>query len=229
MQYYYNFNGTNIKRTNLIRDLGVLLDDKFILAKHIDNIADKAYKSLGFVLRECKPFTDIKAIQTVYYACVRSILEYACPMWNPMYVTYKAQLERIQKIFVNHLNYRRRFNVSSYEENCYRNGMLTLEQRRAVLDAGLLYDLVHGLVDCPDLVASLKYCTPARRTRHTSLLSVPSHSTNYAGNAPLSRLPRMYNKLFSKIDIFACSKSVFKAHIINAVKKQDNNSQNKTK
>ncbi|KAL4714918.1 hypothetical protein ACJJTC_014289 [Scirpophaga incertulas] len=49
--------------------------------------------------------------------------------------------------------------------------MLTLEQRRKTLDMGLLYDVVRGRLDCPELVEQVALRAPARRTRYTTLFS----------------------------------------------------------
>ncbi|CAG9135715.1 unnamed protein product [Plutella xylostella] len=47
----------------------------------------------------------------------------------------------------------------------------------------LLYDIVRNVVDCPELLGRIGYCTPRRRTRHTPLFQVPFCSTNYAANS----------------------------------------------
>ncbi|KAG7295266.1 hypothetical protein JYU34_022268 [Plutella xylostella] len=216
--FNYTFNDTIIERVSSVRDLGIILDSKFLLSEHIDHISNKAYRNLGFVIRSCKPFTNIGAIKSVYYAYVRSILEYACPIWSPHYTIYKERLEKVQKVFINHLNYRLRNSTNSYIDGCRINNLPTLEERRTLLDMSFLHDLVHGRVDCAGLVGSVAYCTPRRRTRHTALLHVPFHHTNYASNEPITRLARTYNKFFSNIDIFLHStKFAFKTKILNQI------------
>ncbi|XP_028170917.1 inositol 1,4,5-trisphosphate receptor-like [Ostrinia furnacalis] len=98
---------------------------------------------------------------------------------------------------------------TSYTDNCREYRMLTLEQRRKMLDMGLLHDVVRGRLDCPELVAQLALRAPARRTRHTTLFAVPSHATNYGSNAVLARLANTYNREFSEIDLFMGSKKFF--------------------
>lgn len=213
--FNYAFNGNTIERVNSVRDLGIILDSKFLLSEHIDHIANKAYRNLGFVLRSCKPFTNIGAIKSVYYAYVRSTLEYASTIWSPHYTIYKERLEKVQKVFINHLNFRLRNSANSYKDGCRINNVNTLEERRTLLDMCFLHDLVHGRVDCAELVGGVAYCTPRRRTRHTPLLQVPFHHTNYATNEPITRLTRTYNKTFSNIDIFLHTKFSFKSRILN--------------
>ncbi|KAJ0169577.1 hypothetical protein K1T71_013710 [Dendrolimus kikuchii] len=213
--YNYNFSGTPIKRVRYVRDLGVYFDDKMTMSNHIDIIVNKAFKNLGFVLRICKCFSDISVIKSVYYSFVRSILEYASPIWSPKYVIYKERLERIQRIFCNHINYLSRISPNSYKDSCSSHRLLSLDERRTVLDMSLLYEIVHSRVDCPELVSKLAYNVPRYRTRHTSLLNVPCNSTNYTQNSLFSRMARTYNTKFCKIDLFASSKYKFKSNIIN--------------
>lgn len=139
----------------------------------------KAYKILGFVLRVCKPFTNISAIKSVYFAYVRSILEYASPIWSPQYRIYKNRLERTQTKFIKHLNFRCRKFCKNYEDGCAEHEMLSLEQRRILLDMGLLYDIISSKIDCPHLVSKIGFRTPNYRTRNTSMLEVPQHHSNY--------------------------------------------------
>jgi hypothetical protein len=211
--FSYKFNDALIRRTTLVRDLGVLLDDKMLFRDHISNIADKGYKNLGFVLRSCKPFTNVNTIKNVYFAYVRSVIEYACPVWNPQYATYSDRLERLQKIFVKHLNYRLRSPPSTtYKENCKKYNLLTLADRRKLMDICFLYDIVRGNVDCAELIESVGYNVPTLRARRRlpPLLLAPKTHTNYARNAPISRLPQTYNDVFKEIDLFNNSKNSIK-------------------
>lgn len=214
LNFPYNFDGTIINRTENVRDLGVHFDPKYALTNHIEHITARAYKNLGFVMRSCEPFNDVNTLKIVYFAYVRSILEYASPIWSPQYIIYKEQLERIQRKFIKHLNFRTRKPSVSYLKDCRRYNLLTLEERRTVMDMCLLYDILRGRLDCPELLSAVSLLAPKRRTRHTPLLYVPVHATNYASNAPLSRIARTYNKTFHSIDLFTLSKPVFKNMII---------------
>lgn len=98
-------------------------------------------------------------------------------------------------------------------QNCREYKLLSLEERRRVLEMGLLFDVVRGRLDCPELLMGLALRAPARRTRHTSLFHVPHRSTKYGRNAVLTRLARNYNQLFSSADPFVGSKKSFKYSI----------------
>ncbi|CAG9120906.1 unnamed protein product [Plutella xylostella] len=114
-----------------------------------------------------------------------------------------GDLLRWVKSYLSNRSQAVRYSVNTYLDGCRKNNIPTLEERRILLDMGFLYDLMLGRVDCGSLVGSVTYRAPRRRTRHTPLLHVPPHATNYASNEPLTRAAATYNKLFSEIDMAA--------------------------
>lgn len=214
----YSFDGVIIGRAEVVRDLGVWLDGGMSFSHHIEKVVNRSYRNLGFVIRTCKPFTSLTSIKVVYYAYVRSILEYASPIWSPIYRVHKDRIEGIQKKFLKHLNYILKRRKMDYIANCRELKLMTLEERRTMLDMGLLYDILHGRLDCPELIERLSLCVPRRRTRHTNLFAVPCHKTNYGQNAVLTRIFNTFNKTFTAMDPFIHrSKGSFKQSIKNIV------------
>lgn len=213
LNFQYTINGIPIEKVSVIRDLGVTLDSKLSMAEHIDVITNKAYRNLGFVIRTCKPFNDPACLKSVYYAYVRSVLEYASNIWSPNYIIYKEKIERIQRLFVKHLNYRSKIYLD-YRSSCNRHHLLPLDDRRTLLDMMLLYNIINAGVDSPTLLASINVNAPRKRTRHTSLFSPAFQNTNYAKNAPINRICSTYNKRFSSVDILNTSKSSFRKEVV---------------
>ena len=121
-----------------------------LLSDHIDIITNKAYRNLGFFMRTCKPFKCTISLKVVYYALVRSVLEYASSIWSPIYMKYINQIERIQKKFIKHLNFKCNTSAPSYHDSCRNFNILTLEERRVLMDMGLLHDVLRGRLDCPE-------------------------------------------------------------------------------
>lgn len=60
IDYDYKIRSTSLKRESVIKDLGVLLDPKLTFKEHIDFIASKASKTLGFIFRVAKNFRNIQ-------------------------------------------------------------------------------------------------------------------------------------------------------------------------
>jgi hypothetical protein len=86
-----------IEEREFVNDLGVIFDKKLTFNPHLDSIARRASKTLGFVLRNIKTLRSYKTKILVYNHLVRSILEYCCVVWRPHYATHSLRLERIQK------------------------------------------------------------------------------------------------------------------------------------
>lgn len=208
--FQYNFNGVAIDRVVQVRDLGVLMDNKMSFVPHIDYMVSKAFRSLGFVMRTCKPFYDLQCINIVYFAYVRSVLEYASPIWNPIYNVHKKHIESIQKKYTKFLSFKFKNSTDSYDDCCQRFNLNSLHNRRTISDMILLFDILHNRMDSPDLLTGIGFSVPCCRTRHTRLFGIPNHSTNYGLNAVLTRLCRTYNKNFNDIDLFNESRRTYR-------------------
>lgn len=215
--YQYNFNGVAIERVRVVRDLGILLDSEMSMRQHIDATCSRSFRNLGFVLRSCQPFKSLLSFKIVYFAYVRSLLEYGSQIWSPCYTIHKNNLERVQKKFLDYLNFKFHHCSQDYQQNCRTYNLLTLQERRILLDMGLLFDILRGRADCPILLSSIKFNVPKKRTRHTTLFCTPFHSTNYGKNGVISRLLDTYNKHFNTVDLFIGSKNNFKNRIIHTL------------
>lgn len=167
------------------------------------------------MMRTCKPFSDVLSLKIVYYAYVRSILEYASPIWSVNYAIHKDRIEKIQKKFASHLNHKFKKIIpsTSYTNKCRQYNLLTLEDRRKLSDMRFLFDIINGRIDCPQLLSGLSFRAPKRRTRHTALFHVPFHVTKYGDNAVLSRIPRLYNMEFYSADPFLGSRNKYMDNI----------------
>jgi hypothetical protein len=92
--YTYHINGKALKEVEDTLDLGVTLDKKLRFHKHIDNIVSKAFRMLGFVIRNCKELKPSTKI-LLYNAYVRSTLDYCSPVWSPHYEVHTKRLEGV--------------------------------------------------------------------------------------------------------------------------------------
>lgn len=93
----YNINGVEIQRVYEITDLGVTFVENISFNRHIDNCIAKANSMFGFVKRWTREFKDIKTLCSLYFAYVRSQVEYAVIVWNPYHNVHIKRIESIQK------------------------------------------------------------------------------------------------------------------------------------
>ena len=78
----YSFCNTELEQVKHNPYLGVMLSDDSRWGEHVDRTVKKANSTLGFLrrnLRQCPP----KLKELAYNSLVRSVLEYACCVWDP--------------------------------------------------------------------------------------------------------------------------------------------------
>jgi hypothetical protein len=129
------------------KHLGVTITNDLSWDRHIDNVAAKGNRTLGFTrrnLREC-----IKQVrETSYLTIVRPTLEYAAMVWDPTTQTLIQTLENVQRRAA-------RFVINDYTNRtpgCVTSMLTslewqTLEQRRRISRLVMMYKIQHQLVD----------------------------------------------------------------------------------
>jgi hypothetical protein len=70
--FNYEIGCDMLERKSLIRDLGVIFDEKLSFKAHIDKIVGSNYSVLGFVKRRAKIFNDPHITKTIYCALVHT-------------------------------------------------------------------------------------------------------------------------------------------------------------
>jgi ribonucleases P/MRP protein subunit RPP40 len=93
----YYIKGDILNRRQVVKDLGVLFDEKLSIRPHYESIVNKNHKLLGFIIRSTKDFKKASSTITLFYSLVRSVLEYYCPIWSPYYSVHINGIERAQK------------------------------------------------------------------------------------------------------------------------------------
>lgn len=203
--FSYKLKNQSVSSVNYIRDLGLVQDSKLLYDRHIDNIIKKASRSLGFIIRSCAKFKNIKPIKILYCSLVRSILEYASEVWNPRYDYYINRIESIQRKFLRYIQFKTGIYDISYDLRCKRHHLLPLQLRRRIADLSYLHKIINGSIDSPELLECVKMKVPTRSSRTGFQLHVPKANTNYRQNSFFVRVSRQFNAMANEIDFFNCS------------------------
>lgn len=94
-QQRYNINGTLIDVQSEYKYLGVYFTESLTWHKQIDTVIAKASRMLHFIRRNFKQATrEVK--ETLYFLHVRTILDYACVIWDPYQDYLINRLEKLQ-------------------------------------------------------------------------------------------------------------------------------------
>lgn len=219
INYPYSLCNEFLVNEPCISDLGILLDYKLHLNLHIDKITTKAQQMHNLVMRASSDFKRSTTFLQLFNSLVRPQIEYASVIWDPHYDKYSNAIERVQRRYLKSMFYKCRIHKSSYNESLQKFNLLTLKSRRLLLQAMLLYRLIHNEVNCPELINNIFYIVPRtviqRRARTYPLFATNTSRTNAGERAPLHRIVNSYNKYFQQVDIFAVSRLNFRKEVIN--------------
>lgn len=202
---HYVLNGTIIIRSIVVTDLGVIFDHTLSFVAHIKSITSQAYKMYGFILRNCKTFTNLNAIKLLFISYVRSRLEYCSVIWSPYYRCHFQSIENIQRKFLKYLSYRIEGTYPlqgiPYHTLIERHDMLSLNIRRKIATLIFLWKLMHSKIDCNDLVQQFNFYVPRLNTRVNIFFRCKTARTNLYLKSPLYSMCSLFNSICHTCDL----------------------------
>ena len=162
-QYMYNLCQHTLLNVPNNPYLGVQLSNDLKWSTHISNVNSKASAVLGFLRRNLRHCPQ-NCKKTAYIALVRSILEYACVIWDPYLAKDINMLENIQKKAA-------RFILNDYTSKtpgCVTKMLKSLDLpdlqlRRAQNRITMFYKIVKGLVPAIDASVYIAESKPKRK------------------------------------------------------------------
>jgi hypothetical protein len=133
-----------------ISDLGIILDSKLTFCSHIENIVKNSNKMLGFMVRQCSEFHNLRALVLLYNALVRSNLEHNTIIWCPLYQNAIYRIEKIQRKFIKFACYKCHihFDRNNYDNILAYFGLSTLRSRRIQLDLCFFFKVINYMITC---------------------------------------------------------------------------------
>ena len=204
IQFNYSLNNSILTRCTTVKDLGIIFDQKLTFANHILTINNSSIKMLGFLIRNCKSFRDMDSLKTLYFALVRSKLEYGALIWNPNYNNHINMIEKTQRRFLKFLNFQV---YGVYPERGFDGGVLlemfnvpSLKLRRDILTLKFLCNLFRNKIDCPDLLSQFNLLVPRLNARE-NLYFYSFARTNVGLTSPISSMCNVFNKISNYCDL----------------------------
>lgn len=208
--YDYECDGMRLERHTVLRDLGVLFDTELSFVEHISQIVLDAARVYGFMVRNCRDFTEINCLKILYNAVIRSKLEYASVVWSPIYECHKKKLECVQRRFMKFLLFK---TDGVYPPQgcdgailCERTGYLSLEMRRVLASLSFLFNVVHYNVDCSEILSKVNFNVPTFNSRTVLVFKPGRARTNILQKAPITKMCENFNSFCVGQDIFSSSR-----------------------
>ena len=129
-QTVYRLHGHTLEVVDSGKYLGVTISDDLSWHRHVDAVANKASRTLGFLRRNLGECT-LEVKSTAYTSLVRPVLDYASPAWDPTSTDDIVKLEKVQRQAARfvHGNYSER-NPGCVTRMVKDLGWETLESRR---------------------------------------------------------------------------------------------------
>ena len=166
VEHNYVLNNHLLMRVHEICDLGVNFDRKLDFNSHVRLVNAKCLKSLGFILRVTKVFDNVSLVKILYFAFVRSRIDYNAILWYPSQKVWRDHLERIQRKFVNVLFFRCNGfyptfpNNIAYSTLCNALQIVPISDRIDKSKLIFLFKLFNGHIVDPYLLGQCNFAVP---------------------------------------------------------------------
>ena len=148
MKFTYSIHNHPLEVVSSAKYLGDELFDNLSWNRHIDSIAAKGKRSLGFLRRNlgCCP-RDVKT--RCYNTLMRPTMEYTSCVWDPTTKKNITKVKSAQGSAARYVmnNYSRESSVTNMLSNLEWK---SLHHRRAISKVTMLYRITNYLVDIPD-------------------------------------------------------------------------------
>jgi ribonucleases P/MRP protein subunit RPP40 len=176
--------------SSLERDLGVMMDSNLSFDSHIATVINKANRVLGLLKRNFRHL-DAHCLLLLYKAMVRSILEYAQPVWSPHLKKHITAIEKVQQRATRILPSLRNL---PYAQRLKSLKLPSLVYRRLRGDMIEAYKILHDYYD-PSCVPSLQIATINNTRGHSFKLYKPSVCSGPRARSFACRIVNPWNSL----------------------------------
>ena len=140
----YTLHGHTLTSVRSAKYLGCTFITGLRWNEHINNICNKANRTIGFLKRNLNiSATSVK--ENAYKALVRPLVEYASPVWDPYHQNEIDRLEMVQRRAARYVT-NRHGNHSSVKDMLDHLGWRSLERRRKDARLALLYKIEYERV-----------------------------------------------------------------------------------
>lgn len=212
--FEYKMLGATLQRATSTKDLGLNLDQKLSFNLHIETMIRQCYKTLGFIIRLSRNFTDINTIIALYKSLVRSRLEYGCCVWSPTTQVAKKSIEKVQKRFLRYLYFRKYGVYPHYlnhpvptEQLELEFNIMCLENRRSMLQVLMFWQTLNGKNGFDFGRRCVNVNVPNMQLRQQrGAFALPHFRHEAYKTSPMFKMLTEANLRMQSIDLYNCTK-----------------------
>uniref|UniRef100_A0A1I8B4I5 Reverse transcriptase domain-containing protein n=1 Tax=Meloidogyne hapla TaxID=6305 RepID=A0A1I8B4I5_MELHA len=204
----YSIRDHKVEQVDVVKDLGIFVDDKLTFNKHIKIICRNAFLRSHQLLRTIHTYNP-KTWGNIFKTYVLPILEYASPIWNPKQKDLIKSLERVQKFYTRSALNKCRKTKLKYQDRLKLFQLEPLLLRRYYLDVITMYKIYFNLTSLnPGELFTLN-SRPSRK--HNHIIQV-SNKNNRTSNSFINRTISIWNLLPKEIFV-GHTLTKFKIHL----------------
>ena len=144
--YDYKMGGMVLKKTEVEKDLGVMIGSDMKPEVQCEAAAKKARKVWGQITRAFH-FRKKEILLPLYKMYVRPHLEYAGAVWGPWMEKDWETLEKVQRMVIKMMT---NWNTESYEERISEVGLPTAKERRRIGDQIETFKIIKRNQQCEE-------------------------------------------------------------------------------
>lgn len=223
IQFNYTLSDVALNRVNMQKDLGIIFDSALSFSKHVVSKIESAQKIAGFIARNTKDFSVDVSLH-LFDSLVAPILEYGSIIWSPQYNVWLALLESVQRKFLKSMYFRKH---GVYPPIGYENSQLlrefnrlSLEHRRIKIVLCMMFKLLKGNIDSPDILSQLPFAIHRINSRNSKIFYLAYPRVNLYKNSPIYRMCNVFNLYACDIDIDVICYNQFKQLILSKLKEE---------
>ena len=154
----------------------------------------------------------------LYFAYVRSKLEYCSPVWNPIYDKYSKAIESLNNKFLKFCHYKVTGQYPSfdcnYNELLHYFNMESLSIRRKIHSISFLYKFLHGQINDSAILSRIPFNIPRLNVKTNLTFYLKSLRANYELKCPIRQMCSLFNDVNVRSDIHADSFHKFKISLL---------------
>ena len=201
IEHNYKMENHILKRVDSVSYLGVQINRDMKWNGHVQSVAAKANRTLGFLRRNLGQCPQ-KVKEQAYISLVRPTLEYASSAWDPHHQSQIKILDQIQRRAARFVT-----NCHSTDKGCITSTLKnlkweSLEHRRKKQRLNLFHKITYPQIKTAPKVPNHYTKQPSRyntRAHHTKRYAHPSQKTNVFGNSYYPHTIKDWNKLPEEI------------------------------
>ena len=209
--YEYEISGVKIKEEKVVRDLGILVNNKGTFEEQIESVAKQCNRLSGMIFRTFMT-RDKETMITLLKTIILPRIDYCSILWAPTKIKDMRKIEKIQSNFTKRIKIEG-IELMDYNERRKVFKLYSIERRFERYFIIYMWKILNNMVVNPGVELKENY---SERTGIT--FKVPKHTMKKREDSFFVRGPKLFNSLPKEIREFPVKNKEKQESAVNAFK-----------